>query len=59
MVQLMEVVGKLMMILTGFILTMLGTITFVHSDHQILGIIICFAGIVSMFAGLPNNQRNR
>ena len=50
----MEVVARLTMILVGFIIVMLGFITFIHSaDHRILGLLICFAGVVSMFAGLP------
>ena len=46
---------RLLMVLTGFVLAMLGIITFVHSDHNILGILISFAGVVSMFGGLPDN----
>jgi len=46
------------MVLTGFVLAMLGVITFVHSgDHKMLGILISFAGVVlSMFGGLPNAE---
>ena len=48
-------IGRMMMTLTGFILAMLGIITFVHSgEHQMLGILISFAGVVSMFGGLPD-----
>ena len=55
----MEVVGRLLMILSGFILTMLGVITFIHGgEHQSLGILISFAGVVSMFAGLPSVEEN-
>ena len=55
----MEVVARLMMILVGFIIVMLGFITFIHSaDHRILGLLICFAGGVSMFAGLPSVEEN-
>jgi putative Mn2+ efflux pump MntP len=55
----MEVVARLMMILVGFIIVMLGFITFIHSaDHRILGLLICFAGVVSMFAGLPSVEEN-
>ena len=31
---------RMMMTLTGFVLAMLGVITFIHSDHNILGILI-------------------
>ena len=46
---------NLIKLLLGFVLAMLGIITFVHSDHQTLGILISFAGVVSMFGGLPDN----
>ena len=56
----MEVVARLSRILVGFIIVMLGFITFIHSaDHRILGLLICFAGVVSMFAGLPSTESNR
>ena len=55
----MEVIARLAMILVGFIIVMLGFITFIHSaDHRILGLLICFAGVVSMFAGLPSVEEN-
>ena len=55
----MEVVARLMMILVGFIIVMLGFITFIHSgEHRMLGLLICFAGVVSMFAGLPSVEEN-
>ena len=52
----METVMRLMMILVGFIIAMLGVITFIHSgEHQTLGILISCAGVLSMFWGLPYN----
>jgi len=52
-----EVFGRLMMILVGFIIVMLGFITFIHSgEHRILGLLISFAGVASMFGGLPHND---
>jgi hypothetical protein len=52
-----EVIGRLMMILTGFVLVMLGFITFIHTgEHRILGILICFSGVVAMFGGLPDHE---
>tara|TARA_R110001592_G_scaffold333945_1_gene618042 strand:- start:133 stop:294 length:162 start_codon:yes stop_codon:yes gene_type:complete len=49
-----ETIARLMMILVGFIILMLGAITFLHSvEHQVLGILISFAGFISMFGGLP------
>ena len=51
-----ELIARLLMVLTGFVLAMLGVITFIHSgDHKMLGILISFAGVVSMFGGLPDN----
>ena len=50
-----EMIARLLMVLTGFVLAMLGVITFMHSDHNILGILISFAGVMSMFRGLPDN----
>ena len=49
-----EVIGRLMMILVGFIVAMLGIITAIHSEHHVLGLLISFAGVVSMFGGLPD-----
>jgi len=52
-----EVIGRLMMLLVGFIIVMLGFITFIHSgEHRILGLLLCFAGVVSMFGGIPNAE---
>ena len=49
-----DILFRILMILTGFILAMLGAITFLHSgNHQVLGILISFAGFISMFGGLP------
>jgi len=52
-----EVIARLMMILVGFIIVMLGVITFIHSgEHRILGLLISFAGVMAMFGGLPDND---
>ena len=51
----METVMRLMMVLVGFIIAMLGVITAIHSEHHMLGLMISFAGVVSMFGGLPDN----
>ena len=52
-----EVIGRLLMILTGFVLVMLGFITFIHAgDHKVLGILISFAGVVTMFGGIPDAE---
>ena len=48
-------IASLIGILGGFILTMLGIIFAVHADtHNTLGILIAFAGIVSMINFLPH-----
>ena len=51
----METVMRLMMVLVGFIIAMLGVISAIHSEHHMLGLMISFAGVVSMFGGLPDN----
>ena len=52
-----EVIGRLMMLLVGFIIVFLGFITFIHSgEHRMLGLLLCFAGVVSMFGGIPNAE---
>lgn len=55
----MDVIMRIMMTLTGLILGMLGMITAIHSDHYVLGILISFAGVMTMLTGLPNNQKDR
>ena len=52
-----ELVARLMMILVGFVLVMLGFITFIHSgEHKVLGLLISFAGTATMFGGLPDHD---
>ena len=47
-------IASLIGILAGFLLTMLGVIFAVHADtHNTVGILIAFAGIVSMLHFLP------
>jgi len=47
-------IASLIGILAGFLLTMLGVIFAVHAqEHNIVGILIAFAGIVSMLHFLP------
>jgi len=50
-----ETIARLMMILVGFIIAMLGVITAMGSEHHMLGLMISFAGVVSMMMGLPDN----
>ena len=51
-----ELIGRLMMVLVGFILALLGVIVFIHGEHYEVGILISFAGICSMFGGLPSYE---
>jgi|TARA_R110000824_G_C14912325_1_gene646754 hypothetical protein len=48
-----ELIARILMVLTGFVLAMLGVIVFIHGQHYEIGILISFAGICSMFGGLP------
>jgi len=48
-------IGRLLMILTGLILSILGIITALHSQHFILGLVILFGGFISMLEGLPKH----
>ncbi len=50
-----DLIARLLMVLTGFVLAMLGVIVFIHGEHYEVGILISFAGVVSMFGGLPDN----
>jgi len=47
-------IASLLGILGGFILLMLGIIVGVHSEHTIVGVLIMFAGLVSMLNFLPH-----
>ena len=47
-------IASLLGILGGFILIMLGLILGIHSDHKVIGVLIMFAGLVSMFNFLPH-----
>ena len=46
-------IASLIGILAGFILTMLGLILGIHSEHTTVGLLIMFAGLVSMLHFLP------
>ena len=50
-----ELIARLLMVLTGFVLALLGVIVFIHGEHYEVGILISFAGICSIFGGLPDN----
>ena len=46
-------IASLIGILAGFILLMLGVIVGIHSVHTTVGLLIMFAGLVSMLHFLP------
>ena len=48
-----ELVGRLLMILIGFAVVMLGLIYAIHSQDVYLGILISTGGVASMHMGLP------
>jgi uncharacterized membrane protein len=47
-------IASLLGILGGFILLMLGLILGVHSEHTTVGILVMFAGLISMLNFLPH-----
>jgi len=47
-------IASLLGILVGFILLMLGLILSIHSEHTIVGILVMFAGLISMLNFLPH-----
>ena len=52
-----ELLGRLLMVLVGFALALLGVIVFIHSnDHALMGVLISFSGVVAMFGGLPHYE---
>ncbi len=50
------VLTNLLMVLLGFILSMLGVIIAIHSSHFELGLILLVGGILSLFEGLPRRD---
>jgi len=51
-----ELIGRILMVLIGFALAMLGVIVFIHGQHYEVGILISFAGICSIFGGIPHYE---
>ena len=52
-------IASLLGILAGFILIMLGLILGIHSEHTVVGVLIMFAGLVSMLNFLPHYEDNK
>ena len=49
-----EMVGRLLMILIGFAVAMLGLIYAIHTQDVYLGLLIATGGVMSMIGGLPS-----
>ena len=49
-----ETIARLLMILIGFAVAMLGIIYAIHSQDTYLGILISVGGVASMYGGLPS-----
>ena len=48
-----ESIARLLMVLIGFAVAMIGIIYAVHTQDVYLGILIAVGGVASMLAGLP------
>ena len=49
-----ETIARLLMVLIGFVVAMLGVIYAMHTDDLYLGILIATGGVTSMYVGLPS-----
>tara|TARA_R100001082_G_C4222142_1_gene99675 strand:- start:358 stop:510 length:153 start_codon:yes stop_codon:yes gene_type:complete len=49
----MELTARILMVLIGFAVAMLGIIYAVHTQDVYLGILISVGGVASMWVGLP------
>ena len=49
-----ETIARLLIVLIGFVVAMLGVIYAMHSNDLYLGILIASGGIASMYVGLPS-----
>ena len=48
-----EIIDRLLMVLIGFAVAILGLIYAIHSQDVYLGILISVGGVASMLGGLP------
>ena len=48
-----ETIARILMILIGFAVAMLGIIYAIHMQDVYLGILIAVGGVASMYGGLP------
>jgi len=51
-----ELIGRLLMVLFGFILAMLGIILSIHSEHYVVGLLITFGGVGSVLEGVAKYE---
>ena len=49
-----ETIARLLMVLVGFAVAMVGIIYAIHTQDVYLGILIAVGGIASMLGGLPS-----
>ena len=49
-----ETIARLLMVLVGFVIAMLGVIYAMHTNDLYLGILIASGGIASLYVGLPS-----
>jgi hypothetical protein len=47
-------IARLLMVLIGFVVAMLGVIYAMHTDDVYLGILIASGGVAAMYGGLPS-----
>ena len=47
-------IARLLMVLIGFVVAMLGVIYAMHTDDVYLGILIAVGGVAAMYGGLPS-----
>ena len=48
-----ETIARILMVLVGFAVAMIGIIYAIHTQDVYLGILIAVGGVASMYAGLP------
>ena len=51
-----EMIARLLMVLVGFMVAMLGLIYAIHTQDVYLGILIAVGGVASMMGGLPHYE---
>ena len=48
-----ELIGRMLMVLIGFVVAMVGIIYAIHTQDVYLGILISVGGVAAMLGGLP------